>query len=682
MALTPEEQKELAELEELEQLEAMEAREQNYAPTQAEMDQARAEHPATTGEALSAGFIEGIPFLKDAVSAVDGISDAMQDDDVSFDTAYSNYKDKLDETNQDLNAVEAESPYAFGAGEIAGTAGAFAAGGAALKGAGAGAALTPLGMGVVSGTGVGAVSQLSRSEDRSATDLLIGGGMGAAGEVGAHYLMKGVKKGGKYLMDKADDIGGRAVKKILGMESVSSQKQLYKHLKRTNQKESKFLNDVLTKKMKDGDELVLNFNDKPERMLDKIKIRKSEMGEEIGSLYKKVDLEHKVEIDVNQMKDSLKDDVVSVFANSDDPGMQKIGSQLDEYISKIGQRSKGIKKEITEKDGVKLIEDIVIDEKWGLTRVHQLQKDIRKRIEKIYKANGLDLSAAKEQQKKVATSLGRHMDEVLESVSSEADDVIKSVKKKRIEFGNMATVEDAVEAQLHRVKDDPVQVLKEALSFRSVAISGAAASAVGPAGLVVGPMINRVVASPKTPLYLAKGLKGIAHVVQAAPTGKIATRINAAAAFNNDRFKQELYGLVAETNLTNEPLPRTAAGVLERVQDIRHYIKSNQPSMLQDFDSVIETESQSAIGGFMDGLSKIEGTSKFFEQGVGFDGKVYNEQDKETLQRQLKMADIPAAQRIQMLNALRSEGLVPDFNAVVIPEPKQHVPKTRKMEDY
>ena len=681
MALTPEELKELQELEELERLEAMETREANLAPTVEQMEKAKAEVEPTMMEAASAGVVEGIPFLKDAVSAYDGISDAMEEDNVSFDSAYSAYKEKLDETNKDLNRVESKSPGAFMAGDIAGTAASFAAGGAALRAAGAGATLTPLGADVAAGATVGAASQLSRSEDRGLTDVAAGAAMGGVAELGGHYVMKGVKKAGRYLMDKADDVGIRSAERILGIKNVSTRKAMHKHLKRTKQKESEFMNDVLTQKMKDSDEMMINFSDSPERMLDKISIRKEQIGDDIGKLYKEVDSMHKVEIDIEDLKSGLRDDVLPQFMNSDDPGMNAIGAQLDEYISQIGRRSKGIKKEVTP-EGTKLIEEIAVDNKWTLSRTHKLQKDIRKRIEKIYKANGMDLNAAKEQQRQVAQSLGKHMDEVLEHVSSDADDVIGIIKKRRLEFGNVSSVKDTLEAEIFRAKDEPIAMIKEALGLRSLMMSGVATSAVGPMGLVVGPILNKVIHNPKTPLYLSEGVKKVSQVIQAAPTGYIATKLNSAALMGNEKFKTTMYGAIAEINLKQQPLARSSEEIIRRQADIRHLIKDKQPQSLADFDKVMESNDPDQIAGFMDQVSKVEGVSKLFQPGIGIDGKVYNEMDKATLEQQLKSSDLPAAQRMEMLDALRKNGIVPDFNSVVIPEPKRHIPRIKKMHDF
>jgi hypothetical protein len=680
MALSKAEQQELKELEELEKLEAMEARSQNFAPTVEEMEAARAAVEPTTGEALAAGWVQGIPFLKDGVAAADGIADAMEEDGASFDTAYSNYKENLDEINKDLKNVEEQSPWTFAAGDIAGTAATFAAGGAALKATQLGAALTPLGVGVVSGAGAGAASGLSRSEDRGISDVAAGGAMGALSELGGHYLMKGIKKGGRYLLDKADDMGSQAAKKLMGIENVSSKKQFHKHLKRTNQKESEFLNDVLTQKMDDTGEVVVNFSEKPELMIDKIKVRKGQLGNQIGKVYKQIDEAHKVDIDISDLKASLSDDVAAPFRNSDDPGMNQIGKELDEYISSIGRKSKGFKKEITQ-EGTKIIEDVVQEDKWTLSRTHKLQKDIRKRIENIYKRNGLDISAAKEQERKVATSLGKHMDEVLDAVSTEADDAIGQVKNLRKQFGNMATVEESVEAAIYRQADNPMAMLKEAIGMRSMIISGAATTGMGPAGLAVGPIAERIIRSPKTPLYLSEGLKKVGNVINAMPSGEIATRLNSAAMMNNQKFEDTVYGLIGQVNLSQNPIQRTAEDVKLKQKDIRNYIKLNQPTSLPAFDRALK-DGDEAINAFMDGVSKIEDIKDMFEPGVGFGGKVYDPADKAVLERQLKQSDVPAAQRMEMLEDLRNNGNIPNMQEVIRPVPQPHVPRTKKVHNY
>ncbi len=43
---------------------------------------------------------------------------------------------------------------------------------------------------------------------------------------------------------------------------------------------------------------------------------------------------------------------------------------------------------------------------------------------------------------------------------------------------------------------------------------------------------------------------------------------------------------------------------------------------------------------------------------------------------------MPAAQRMEMMENLRSGGIIPDFNNIVQPQPIQHQPRTKKLKDY
>lgn len=655
--------------------------EQNYAPTLSEMEEAKKQVEPTTGEALAAGWVEGVPFLKDAVSAYDGIAETIEEGG-SFEDGYARYEDKLNDVNKDLNAVEAHSPWTMAAGEIAGTTATMLAGGAALKGAGAGATLTQKGIGAVSAVGTGALSQLSRSEDRGPEDLLIGAGLGAAGEVGAHYIGKAAKKSGQYLMDKADDMYALATKKILGLETAASSRQFRKYLKQNNMKESEFLNSVLTRRMQDSDELVVSLGkDSPGRMLDKTEVYLEQTGKKLGQIYKKVDDKFDVQINLNKLKESVIDDVVEPMLKNDDPDMQDIGEALQKYINRIGITVKSAKKEVTP-EGTKLIEDMTYDPSWNLQRVHQLQVNIRKKLESLFKQKNIPIDSSKEQQRKVAASLGTHMDEILDAVSSEGDDVLNEVLKTRKEFSSMAMIKDTLEDTIHRKKDDPLQSLKEAISFKSLLAGGIAAKYVGAPGMLVGPAFSKMMNDPNTPVYLSKGMETIAKTIQQVPGGRIAARLNSAALQNNDYFEKTLYGLVAEQNLKANRVPRNTQNIRDYTQDIRHYLKAQDRGMLRQFDIALESGSEDALGAFLDGVSKAPGANQFFEEGVGFNGKVYTDDDKMALERQLRMTDMPAAQRMEMMENLRSGGIIPDFNNIVQPQPIKHQPRTKKLKDY
>ena len=70
------------------------------------------------------------------------------------------------------------------------------------------------------------------------------------------------------------------------------------------------------------------------------------------------------------------------------------------------------------------------------------------------------------------------------------------------------------------------------------------------------------------------------------------------------------------------------------------------------------------------------------EGGIGWNGKVYSEQDKLLLEGQLKANnDISFAQKLTHLEGLRQQGIIPQ----VQPDPKpplQHIPRRKDRHEY
>lgn len=656
---------------------------QNFAPTMAEMAEAKANVEPDAVEAVSAGWVEGIPFLKDGVAAIDGISQAMEEGE-GFDEAYDNYKEELQTINQDLSNAEEQAPIAYNVGEISGMIGSFAAGGAAVRGTQAGAALTKLGQGVVAGAGVGAASELSRSRDRGIDDLVYGATVGAVAEFGGHYAFKGLKKTGKYFLDKAGDVKIKAVKKLTGMDNATVSNNVYEHLKRTGQKESDFFHSILTKKMDDG--LVVDFKDSTELMKSKVSAYKNKVGHDLGRVYSEIDEVYKVKVNPDRLKSKLHNDVVEPMLLSNEPNKRKAGERLAKYVDDIGKKSKALKREITEKDGIKVIEDIDTNAELSLKELHTLQVEMRDNIQQVFKGMGAGAKATSKAQseRKVAAAIGTYIDDILNKVPSKGEDTLAKVKSLRKDYGNFAQVEESLVKHIKSSSKSDYQrgLTKIAQEARNAAFIAAATGFGGPLGGALMFVSVQAAKNPNTPRYVAKGLETISRTVEAMPSGKTASRLLAASALEPDEFDKELHGIIAENNLKNAPIPRDTEAVRRRVEDIRHYIKANSPEMLEDFDEALDSESDEALAGFMDGLSKVKGASKFFEDGLGFNGVVYTEEDKAILDKQLQMSEIPAAQRVQMRGALHSQGIIPDFNSVVEAPPKEHVPRTRKMESY
>ena len=675
---------------------------ENTAPSKEEMDQYRSGtvpkrfedqglevEESTIGESAAAAAT-GAPFVRDALAIAERMNEG-----VDFGTAYDSYKPNLEEMNIQGARAKKDNPWTYGATEV-GTLVAGTMAGAATLAPALGGTLTTAGLSTVAGVGMGTLEGLSSSKDRGVKDAAKGAAWGIVGEVGGHYVGKGLKKTGEWLMDAGGDMVLDTVKKTLGLGGRRTKNIAFdNHLQRTGQKEVDFLDNISSQEMSSGVdksgnkimERVIDLNDSPERMLSKIKTHKKSIGDEIGNGYKAIDEAHDIKIDVAELKNDLRIKVVNdILGTSDNPSRQKIAAQVVEFIDNIGVFEKSTKMEYVLGDTKKIV-DMGMEKTWNLSRVHKLQVDIRDTLSSIYKHNGSDITTAKQQEARVASALGRQMDQILDSVSTKADDVVSSVKANRVRFGNMATVEEGLQDSIYGASKGGIEnTIKEVFGSGNVATAaarGAVIASQGGAGFLASiPVLGQIAKSTKTPAYIAKGLDSIGNIIAAAPTGRISTRLTAASMLSSREFSNALNGTIAEINLRAEPLQRNSENVQARQEDIRNLLKDRQPESIADFDKVIQ-EGPAAIGVFMDTISKLPGVSELFEPGVGFDGKVYSKEDKRALIDEVRRSNISRHDALQKAKEVELTGKIPDIRDVT-PRPQQiYTPKNnRKVHKY
>lgn len=646
---------EMRELEELEELELLEQQEQ-------EKVQAAQVEP-TTMEAISTGFIEGVPFMKDAIAGVEAIQERVTSEDpLDIDKFVDQYQDNRADIDRTINLSEELAPKATFAGDVIG---------GIASGAGRSLAASAL---------EGAASGLSRSEDRSAADAIVGLGSGMLGHGIGSVVGKGIKKVGKQvgglLQDKADE----ALSAALGSDRSFGAARIHKHLKVSRQTGKEFLDNVK------GLGIVEAGDDLP-RILDKTSKVKQELGRELGSFYKQVDDELKPEIDINSVKSRINDDVISDFVNSDDPGMQQIGAELGEYVAKIGKKPGKVSSVLKPSGAVnpdgspimvkEITEEVIDDSQWSMSRLHNLQKDIRSRIAAIYKSNGMDKTAAKEQQRKVAASIGTVMDDTLDEISTPDNLVYQLNKDLRRKFGNVSTVEEILDNRLGKTKADPMLELKQMMGFRSMLLTSVGAGVGGPVGAGIGFGLNAIINNPKTPTYIAAGLPKIAQMIAKNPGGDMATRIIAASSQSSKKFNTAVAGTIAEMNLMVQPISRNMEQAKDSYDDIEKLLEHNLPSVAKQFREIRDGGDDDAMASFLDGISKNPEAQRFFESGVGFDGKVYSVEDKAIFDKQVRGSQVSGTQKMQLLKDLHGNGTIPDMEAVPARQPNRYTPRKK-----
>jgi len=666
-----------------------------FAPTEEEMLEARKQE-TSLGETAAASWIEST-MLKKPMAAAQALVDDSVESGKEGQSFYDNYRSKLADIDRDIDIAQAANPKTAFAADIAGTTASMALGGMGV-GAVAGKTLTGAGVAAATGVGVGALQEVSRAEDAGLSDVAYGAAIGVASEVGGRYIGKGVKKVGEKISAASRERGFAAAKKILNLGQGKRQSELLnKHLARTGQTEEEFISNILTQRMKDG-KPVINFKDKGNVMLDKIKFQKEQVGKKLGAMYRQIDDTVTIEIDPRKVQSKLVNDVVKPMLDSSNPATRKAGEQLLTFVNGIKEGASEITEEILEDGSKKITQKFIPDPsaRWNLTRLWEEQKDLRSQINSIYNSVSDATSIEKKQTlNQIASALGDYVDETIEGAEMAMRNApkqigkagkgggelkyLKEVKEARKSYGNLSRVETSVMDKAWKQAQGSPGLTQQILQARRVAIM---AGGRGLAGTALSLSFNEIAAHPMTPVYIAKGLGKLGKVIENAPTGRIASGLMAASELSPDNYNDALYGSIAEINLRQVPVKRSVDDMRLRQEDIRNYIKYQSPDLLSQYDELIEGDSDEAMAMFLDGMSKMEGISRLIEPGIGIDGKVYSPEDKAQLETQIKQTDIPAAQRMQLLQELRKEGLIPDFDQIIPEEPVQHVPRNRKIQDY
>jgi len=210
-----------------------------------------------------------------------------------------------------------------------------------------------------------------------------------------------------------------------------------------------------------------------------------------------------------------------------------------------------------------------------------------------------------------------------------------------------------------------VSKVKNMLNIRTVFLASAAAgSSMGdvPKMAVLG-VANKLVSYAQDPSLTAKTaqrLRTIGKHLQQNPGSGTLRRLAAYSHLPFDDFRDKLAGIASEIALGEKAVARTAEDALTRSDDILAAARGVDSAMAKELKDAFESGNEDAIGAYMDGLSKDPQLSKYFEPGLGFNGKVYDPQDKAMLEEQLRANDdIPYSQRLLLIDDLKKNGTIP-----------------------
>ena len=635
--------------------------------------------------AVGLGALEGIPFAKDIAGGALTL----------LDTGVEKFSENNESTkriiNDGINKAEEDHPYAFMGGEAFTSAAIFSGGKAAQLAA-------------------GGISALSRSEDRSADDILAGVAITGVTMGALNVVGKGASLLGKRLGLLAD----RGVGEVTGALSAGEKKKLNKHIMKhfadkgddLNKATSKWAKATLGETDSQGRRLIganQTFQQTREIALD----LKEGYGKQIGKSIAKMDEvfpDGMPEKESKLMYTEIIENLEKTIGSSKDPKTLKMAARARARVdavfkTEMKETTRTIKKVPNKVTGEleDIVEEVVKDmppkyNRVSYTELHDTRKAIDNEVRHSFDANNQSLSTEMKVAKEYANSLRRSIDAkvtpLLESGKIDLKDpsnkAIKSFRELNKKFANMNLVEDMTLEASYKASNGPMGMLKEAFATRGLLI-GSISAATGAsqwaaAGAAVA--INRTMNSPRFPSHLQAGFRKLSEHIQRDAKSPLLNRILLGASISSDALTKSVSSAIGELNLIENAVARNSDDATMKSDSLLAAMEFHDKDAASTLRDALESGDKNAIGQIMDQASKNPKLSNFIKPGLGWDGKVYSPIDKQILHDQLwGNMDVSLAQKIRHTGPLLGDGLIPQVQPDD-KQPIQHIPRRKDSHQY
>lgn len=461
----------------------------------------KAEEKVSGSESALRGAAQGI-----TLGFADEISGAVE-------SAFTDktYEQARDESRDNFELAKAANPTAFLAGEVAGGVG------AAVVSGGAGAGLR-------GAAAAGTIAGIGQSEEDQIEAQLLDGLMGTGLGVAGYGIGKSISWGGtklkKSLVNALDSEADSLGMKALGIFHQSGRKKMAKKLQMKNMSPREFL-DAFENEVDVAGKPLIKVTGTQEELLEDLIERKSQIGEEMGSVLKSIDVKLQgPAIKPGELADRLQEEVIDPLLSNP--------AATDDMLTLAAQVQRRV--------------DILKDKKadWTMMDLHNWKVNTQSKVNFLKKQNSdLELNA---QLRKIVTSTNDFIHDKVEVLSDDpqALSIFKDMKKR---FGILADAEEFVEDAVQAEADGILGKVRKALGLAHV--GGGATIAGGIAGGVPGAAIGAALTvaskSPKINLAMSKTLRKVGLALTKNPGNtEYMTILMGAAARGSDAFNAAL----------------------------------------------------------------------------------------------------------------------------------------------
>lgn len=664
------------ELEELELLELEELEAQEAAGSTVQANEP-IEEEVSSGKALALGAVEAVPFAKDAGAAIETIYEGGLDD---FGERFSNNQK---EWNDVINKAEEDQPIAFNVGDI-GTSvalGLAATPFAVARGAKLG--LTAAQIATRTAAVEGGASFLSRSEDRKASDVLVGAAFGGA----ASKIPAGLKYFNEKLgiTQKIRNTAGKSAI-MMGQTSTKNIEKLNKHVQQQWSKKGTvevpeatvaFTENFLAKEVNgkqifrisatpssiksDLSVLMTQSMNTVDDVVSKAQIAMKGKGDDLIDgelLYKELISDTKINkliksdvTDVSEAAQNIQNKFKSYFINTNSSITSKVlkNEAGGEFIDEASDRTMGFKK-------------------LDLKRLNQMKRD-------IYEIAGFEKDSVPTTQHQ---ALRTYASNILKKVEAEiegnlGEGSVKAFQKANRDFGGAKLLQDIAQDTIDSTGTGVVQTawrnMNHAARFAFFA-RGVGATAISP---VLGPMVVGLEAASKSAKVnsaTAHKIKNLQSFISNNSDSPITKQLMYSSAVSFDSFRNTMSSAVSSVAFMNDAQARDIDEVIQRADDMLQSLKIFAPELEAPLREQIKNDNTEGIAQVIDQVGKHPQARQLIKPGIGWNHKgvtrLYSIQDIQAATQQIEESRVSLTQKLMHKKALRDQGIAP----VLKPDPK------------
>lgn len=612
-------------------------------PVDKEVSDYKAQTSSIEAFGRSAAQMVTMDFADEIEAGIDTLTSFIGEKEfTSFEDLSNDYNKNLDISREEFAANKKEHPTADKAGAVAGLAGSLLLPGGAvvksLKTAGKyGALKTAAKVGAV----YGAFGALGRTEDKMSLEGAIEVAEGAAaGAVAGPVFAKGAQligKGVNTLVPKGKSLMNRAFKGI-GLHTESSRAKFAKSLERKGKDPVKWLKRISKETTVDGKKKIVdNITESFTDILDKTNNKIKHYGVSRDKILDK--------IKVNISREDLAKKLKAQLSTSKGVSVQDAA-----YLNNLVDDVVTLKKGVDTKTGalIKIPDESPISPR-DLS-------ELRKTLDKSIRFESV--SSVHSVKKDLRNSMNNILDDI---VASNADEVVAlQGKDLRNKMSDLYDLQSALEKGIQREQFGDMAIVQDVISgARGRMMVPGASNTVKDIASTVGIVFRQLAVSPKINRGLSFNMVRLGDAVGNASEASLRRLFSTADGEDVKEFAESVASIIAMSDLSEVPLKRSVDEAIRRKDTILAALQEISPPMASSLREAFESEDREAIGAILDGISKE--AKDQIEPGVGFDGKVYSEEDKAFYRSEIQSSRASLAQKLSLMKDLDRTGTIPQI---------------------